>query len=308
VTSLNVLLSHAVLEVTREAERLLPDVNVVQWSDFWRVADGAQRKTLHLDARISTRVVKMYVDAGEKAGRLTLDDGEVHLTDEGSELQDAWGHAVVDASAGCELRFGPDLRAALEPLVGGLELELPHYLHPYGAPDPSITGGHPHGDHWKPVPRTDPSSARGLPLLALLSQALTAFTIAYEAHDVGPLLWAITMQDPAFADGSMPLGDVPPVLDVRGDGKTGTERHGVIEVRNRVARLTPLGQRMKDAYAPLVAEIESAWRAQHGDDAVTALRAALEAVDAELPTPHADHPMVVHRPGIGFTEASSDLA
>ena len=42
MTPLNVLLSHIVLDLTRDAERRDPKVNVVQWSDFWRVADGAR--------------------------------------------------------------------------------------------------------------------------------------------------------------------------------------------------------------------------------------------------------------------------
>ncbi|HYD10808.1 MAG TPA: hypothetical protein VEA78_11965 [Acidimicrobiales bacterium] len=300
---LNVLLSHAVLEITREAERLLPGVNAVQWSDFWRVADGASLKSLHLDARISKRVVKTYVGGAEKQGLITVDDGKIALTEDGERRRDDWGHAVTDASAGAEVRWGDDLRRALEPLVGALDHELPHYLHPYGTPDPTITGGHPHGADWKFVDRSDPQSARGLPLLALLSQALVAFTIEYEAREAGPLLWAINVQS-AFDGGSMPLADVPKVLDVRGDGKSGTERHGVIAVRNKVATLTPIGQGMKDAYAAIVADIESAWTARHG----SALRDALEPVDAELPTPHADHPIVVFAPGTGgFVEVSATL-
>ena len=38
----------------------------------------------------------------------------------------------------------------------------------------------PHGADWRPVLRTDPSSASGLAIAALLSQVLVQFTIDYE--------------------------------------------------------------------------------------------------------------------------------
>ena len=60
----------------------------------------------------------------------------------------------------------------LEALVARLELEHPHFPVRYGGSDPSFTGGP--GVDWKPVPRESGSNVTGLPMTALLSQALVA--------------------------------------------------------------------------------------------------------------------------------------
>ncbi len=157
MTPLNVLLSHTVLDLTRDAERRDPNANVVQWSDFWRVAEGARARDVHVDARISRRAMKTYVNTQTKAGSAVLDGGVPRLTDARLKVRDSAGAAVEAACRAGEDRFGPSPRGALVALVGELELQYAHYLHPYGTADPSVTcggaAGAMHGVDWKPVAR-----------------------------------------------------------------------------------------------------------------------------------------------------------
>jgi hypothetical protein len=306
VTPLNVLLSHLVLDLTREAERNSPGVNVVAWSDFWRVADGAHSRQVHLDARISRRAMKTYLDGHERAGNLLVDGGVLQLTDLGRGIRNASWSAVERACRSAESRLDPSLRDALAGLVGALELEYAHYIHPYGTADASVTGGGAagakYGSDWKPVPRQrDHDTTDGLSLLALLSQALTAFTVEYESYRRGPLLWAVNLTS-AF-DGPMALAAVPSALLITGDGRSAMERHGYVAVSGGQARLTRAGEAVKRGYEQLVAAVESSWRLRCGVHAVDSLRSALEVSEASLTVTHANHPIVKYV-GKGFAETS----
>jgi hypothetical protein len=232
---MDVLLSHAVLDLTRAAEHLEPSLNVVWWADFLRVADGATRKTMHLDARVSKRVVTSGVTVS-KQGWLTVEADDVcRLSVPGRALRDSWSAAVDRACVDFESRHGEALRRALTPVIASLDLELPHYLCPYGAPDPSITGawgpgGRPHGADWKPVRRDgEADTTSDLSPLALLSQALTSYSMEYEQR-VGPMVWGVYLA--LHPDAPLPFA--------------GTfKRHGFD------ARL------VRDAYAPTTTAIES---------------------------------------------------
>jgi len=99
----------------------------------------------------------------------------------------------------------PSMCAPLVELVSRFELAHPDFPITYGTADQSFRGGP--GVDWRPVPRTE--RADGLPQSALLSQALVAFGIDYEARGLGPIMWAASM--------------------VRGDHAgqmSGMERHG----------------------------------------------------------------------------------
>jgi hypothetical protein len=263
VTPLDVLLSHAVLALTRQAEALEPSLDVVRWADFLRVADGLTQKTMHLDARVSKRAITSHSKLSTRSGWLTIDDGVCRLTADGRAVRDSWGAAIASAGDGFEA-----LRPVLTPVVAALDLELPHFIHPYGTPDPSITGGRPHGADWKPVRRDrDADTTSSLSMLALLSQALTAYSIAYEQH-AGPMVWGVYLA--RHPDAPLPFA--------------GTF------TRHRFN-----AKRLRDAYAPVTAAIEASW-----SDA-PALRRALESLDFGE---HADHPHVSFSAAVGFVEIS----
>ena len=186
----------------------------------------------------------------------------------------------------------PRCERAAESLVGELDLELPHHPISYGGVDVTITGGSyagatkdpdprvpAHGTDWRPVLRTDASSAVGLPISALLSQLLVQFTIDYEGRGGFNLHSAIRVLRHVGDDG-VPLAS----LDgegITGDGRSLLERHDVVHVERspgngeRVVRLSPTGRASETSYAPLVRQIEADWRRRYGDELLDALVAEL---------------------------------
>jgi hypothetical protein len=128
--------------------------------------------------------MRALVGTGESRGLLVVDRSagarraSLRLTAPG-DAADERGRAALDRTeAGWAERFrGPvaTLRGGLEALVGRLDLELPHLPMVYGPADTRITGGWSvtsPGQDWRSVARDSPGTAAGLPLSALLSQAL----------------------------------------------------------------------------------------------------------------------------------------
>jgi hypothetical protein len=178
--------------------------------------------------------------------------------------------------------------------VSRLPLEYSHYPCGYGAADGRITGGE--GVDRKPVARNpDTDTVSSVSLLALLSQAHVGFAAEYESRVPFGLSTGVHC-DSAFAGGAVPLADAPPALMITGNGKSGLERHGAVEVdRSKQVSLTPRGRKVRDAYRTTVRAVESALPNS------APLRAALEM----LGVPGADHPDVRYVGGyVGFAEVS----
>lgn len=297
VLPLNVLLSHALLDLTRACERA-GAAEVVLWSNLLRVVgdDGADRRALPSLVRLSKRAVKTTVDGMVRHDWALVNGGSVRLTGIGRSARDEWGAAIAQAEAAWP--GAPSLRAPLEAFVSRLPLEHPHYPCGYGTADWRITGGP--GTDWKPVSRDgDIDTVTSLPLLALLSQALVGFAVAYESRVPFAMLVGLYL-DAAFAAGSVPLADAPPVLGIAGNGRSSLERHGAVKVdESKHVVLTPLGRTLRDAYAPTVRAVESSL------DTAGELRLALEALNVHS-AGHADHPDVryVGR-HVGFAEVSA---
>ena len=328
------LLAHALLDFNRDFERRASEVeehtSLLVWADFLRVVadDGISVSDLPATARISRRAAQAWlrrsptnrwVEITAQAPRVKI----AKLTDAGRRTRDnceaiagsteqAWCAKVGEADA-------KGARAALEDLVGGLELELAHYPIIYGASDWSVLGGPwvaakpgppripAHGADWVPVVRGDGDTVSRLPLAALLSQALMAFLVDYEDRMPFPMAVAALLAQTMPA-GAVRLADVPSVLAVDGGGRSGLERHGVVNVTGRgdqrVARLTPTGVRIRDAYEPTVDDVERAWRKRYGDETVSELVTALARIDSKLPSALPDHVLVRHVMGVGLHDVS----
>ena len=327
------LLAHALLDFNRDFERGASDVDehtsLLVWADFLRVVgdDGISVFEIPATARISRRAAQAWlrrsptnrwVEVTAEAPKVKI----ARLTDAGRRIRDnceaiagateqAWRAKVGDAEA-------KDARVALEHLVSRLDLELSHYPIIYGAGDWSVLGGPwvaakpgppripAHGADWVPVVRGDGDTVSRLPLVALLSQALMAFLIDFEDRMPFPMAAAALFVQTMPA-GAMRLADVPPVLAVDGSGKSGLERHGVVKVTDsgdrRVARLTPTGVKIRDAYEPTVDDVERSWRKRYGET-FTDLVTALARVDANLPGDLPDHVLVRHVMGVGLHDVS----
>jgi hypothetical protein len=246
--------------------------------------------------RLSKRAVKTTEDGLARHGWVRVDGGVVRLTEEARRARNVWGAAMARAES--TWPAATSLRSPLEAFVSRFPLEHSHYPCGYGAADWRITGGP--GADWKAVPR-DPNAdtVSALSMLALLSQALVGFAVAYESRLPFAIVVGVYL-DAAFADSAVPLADTPRALMITGTGKSSLERHGAVEVdRSKQVTLTAVGRELRDAYRPTVSAVESSM------EATAPMRAALEGLDVHA-VGHADHPDVRFVGGnVGFAEVSA---
>jgi hypothetical protein len=221
---------------------------------------------------------------------------------------------VVERRWSARVRGAERLRNALETVVGRIELELPHYPMPYGGSDGSAIGGPwvkakeeprripAHGTDWVPVLRGNAEGIAELPLFALASQALMAFTIDYEEEALYPMP-IVGLLVRTMPTSSASLDALPRVLGVDGSGKPGLERHGLVRVtgasQRRDATLTDLGIYVRDMHGPLIRTVTENWRERYGDEAVDRLAKSLAEVDEHLSRDLPDYVLVEFSPGPG---------
>jgi hypothetical protein len=199
---------------------------------------------------------------------------------------------------------GTALRGALERLVGQLRFELPHFPASYGAADPSAIGGPymqnakrkgdlpAHGKDWKPVMRSDEDSVSTVPITALLSQALVAFTIDYEDRFPWPLANTATVL--CHIDKKpRPLADLPAGHGIVGKGKSLLERHLIVNVtpdpddrRKKLVSLSDRGELVLTHHPKRLDAVEKDWNERYGA-LVPELRAELDRASEAL---HGDYP------------------
>jgi hypothetical protein len=258
------------------------------WSNAVRAfdVDGVERRRLPVSLRLSKRAVRANLIAAARrgwaeempagpAGRRTV---KVRLTAEGAEAAARWEPLRGAAEAVWGARAGTyeahELRRALEDLVSRFPLEHPHFPAAYGAADATVTGGN--GREFSPVYRQGGGTVASLPLSALVSQALTAFAMAYE-QQAGVALWL----------SALVLRRVPPegrsVRDLgRTAGLSALERHGYVRAQpastGRWVQLTDRGRLVSDAYERRIDQVERDWGAQYGQQVVGAVRHGLERI------------------------------
>ncbi len=301
---LSVLLSKALVALTREFENAgagtLPLPSLTMWSNVLQYVtdDGVELGTFWRTARISKRAVRAAIHAVERHGYVAVrpDPSEtkrkvVNLTTKGRQTRDSMRRLFDVVDKRWRKRFGSRtsdaLRAALERLVSQLELELPHHPTGYGSADPSVGRG---GQDWKPVARTGDGDVSSLPLSALLSQALMAFSLDFELSGMCHALTANVLR--LVGDDGRPLAELPHATHVEG-----LQRHGVVRIeahpddpKHKVVHLTAVGRAAREAYPRVIQRVERDWRERYGADVVDALREPLERVVAELDDDLPHHP------------------
>jgi hypothetical protein len=305
---MNGLISQALVTVTHEYEQRgagsesLPTPAV--WSNVLRpVGDGIEVGELPAAARLSKREVRAAVGAAEKQGWLVREGSTVWPSPAGQVAREQWPSLDADVDASVDAGLAEPLRA----LVRQLYLEWPHYPSGYGPADHSITGGvytpgggqidskvPTHAADWAPVARhdVDGSSVAGLPLSALLSQAIVAFAADFEELWIGGLHLAATVLR-LMRDDGVPVSDIPMLSRLKGDGTSVLERHGYIEMMRdpdnpklRLAVPTARGRNTRDEYEPTVGRVEDRWGPKYGPDVIAALRSELESLDIDRSLPH----------------------
>jgi hypothetical protein len=332
VVPLSALLARAFLDLIRQFEGhgagAGERVSFLVWANCLRVTpdEGISVTDFPAAARVSRRAVKPWLGL-EKMGLLHVQAiaprvKVVNLTTVGRRQRDRWRDVVVTAEEEWCTKVGTtrakSLRAALEAFVSRLELELPHYPMTYGAADPSALGGRrvaakrgppripAHGIDWVPVVRIDNDTVSDLPLHALLSQALMAFTIEYEENAHFPM--AIAAKLATMPSSAVLMHDLPEALGVNGSGKSFLERHGFVRVTNnnkkRLASLTPTGLRVREAYQPTVSTVAHGLRRSYGEAIIDELVACLTSVDTQLDDGLPDCVLIRFVPGVGFADVS----
>jgi DNA-binding MarR family transcriptional regulator len=137
-----------------------------------------------------------------------------------------------------------------------------------------------------------------LPLSALLSQVLTAFTAEFEeqvsASGYPELSLALGSNVLRFLDEKgLRIGALAQLAGVTKQALSQQvaylEKHGYVTVepdpddqRAKVVRLTARGRETRDVCRPLFADIERRWQRRYGRDEVRRLREALEALAGQL--------------------------
>ncbi len=301
---LPVLLSHALgeFETRYDAAPGLP--SLVVWSNILRplaaeAAEAAEApeapealtlKAFPRASILSVRAVRVATRDAERAGLLTIVDKAATLTPDGERAFTAGKRQVETLASG----WPASLSVRLQKILRQVDVELPHFPTGYGQGDSSFTGGHhvdaqsgppripAHGEEW-PVVLRDPAFVENLPLAALLSQVLIAFTIDYdtEARGVfGGLHNAIRFFR-HLPDTGIPLSQAKATGDVTGSGRSNFERHRLVYVESGTVFPTDRGRAVRDAYPARTFEIEAAWRQRFGADHVDALRAELEALEID---------------------------
>lgn len=249
-------------------------------------------------AGLSRRVARQAVTRVAKSEALVVESvpgsraKTVRLTDRGCAEQEAGRLEVEAVEREWRSRFDDgsiaSLRDGLRTIVSQLEFELAHFPSQYGPADPRTTGGG--GQDWRPTARW--SGDATLPLSALLSQALVAFTITFEDTN-GPIAWCANVLRFAQArevdvDG-LPLEGRLLLRNLIASGVL-VERESAPAEASDQLRLTPLGSAIRDRYRPTTEGIERQWRTQYGQGVVGAVRSGLEAMVSEFDDGLPHHP------------------
>jgi hypothetical protein len=320
---LSVLLARAFLGIAdrfdHEADARRERASLLLWANFLRVIpdDGISLRELPRAARVSRRACRFWLGL-ERHGWLSVSaDGPrsklVELTASGTAVRDSCRDRIATAERDWCAVVGRDetaaLREALEGVVGEIGLEYPHHPMIYGAADSRALGGNavaekagppripPHGTDWPPVLRV-PSSDE-LPLHALLSQALMAFTVDYEERAQPPMAMAAVLAQATRVAETSSRGWL------EHEGVIVPDRSGATSIQ-----LTPLGDRIRSPYETTVQEVGELWRTRHGATEIDTLLRSLQAATGERSAacPADDAVLVGFVPGIGFAHVATQVA
>jgi hypothetical protein len=269
---------------------------------------------------VTERAIRVSLAKGDRAGWVDVcllpgykSRRQASLTTFGIQARDAAARLIERTTQQWIARFGADcvqlLRECLQTLVSQLELELAHYPSGYGQGDPRVTGGAwlpaeagplgvpPRGAEWPVVRRS--ARADAVPLPALLSQALMAFTIVYESDGEGWLFYDANVLQHVPDDG-IPLESITADANLSGTGRSTLERHRMLYVEldpdrpgKKRVRLRRRGRALRDRYPDRLQQTEAEWRHRFGSKAVASLHDALQGITRQIDGDWPDHPPVI---------------
>jgi DNA-binding MarR family transcriptional regulator len=307
---LPVLLSQVLGAMTAELEGT-ETRSYAAWCNVLRcIGDGIEERELPTAARISSRLATAWVTKTAREGLISAKPQEgtknrrLELTDAGCAATKAFAERLGPLDAKWRKSRS---RSALERLVSQFRFELPHFPASYGAADPSAIGGPymqgrqrkndlpAHGNDWKPVMRGDGDTVSSLPITALLSQALMAFTIDYEDRFPWPLANTATVLHHITKE-PRPLADLPEGHGIVGKGKSLLERHLIVSVtpdpedkRKMLVGLTDRGEQVLKHHPQRLEVVEKDWNDRYGDTLIAELRDALTEAVGDLDESYPDY-------------------
>lgn len=306
--SLSRVLAHIAADAEARAGVGPAVASLAVWSNVLRCVaaqPGLGEKTLAAEARISKRLAVAAVTGATRRGWISAEaaggkNRRLSLAAPGKAAADLW----PDILAGVDSEWAAaPVRSALEQLVPQFRFELSHYPASYGTADPSATGGcfmymrarkddlPAHGVDWKPVTRSaDGGDVASLPVTALLSQALMAFTIDYEDNFPWPLASTLNVLT-NIGDGCR-LSELPDGHGITATGKSLLERHLIVDVtpiggskpKDFEVKPSLRGKQVLEHHPTRLAAVEKDWDERYGSVAQQ-LRSALEPI-ATGPAPH----------------------
>jgi DNA-binding MarR family transcriptional regulator len=319
-TLLSQVLVAFTIELDNEFERLTPHrttraaagsrggpwlVSQVMWSNLMQFVteEGVSVGELQRLARTAMLLLRGM----ERWGYITVEPGPsdrrsnaprpewvVRATRKGLRAQQVWRPLLGVIEERWRERFGtPEisrLRESLSVLVSQFDVELPEYLPVLGyGLLAEVYNSEKRAQGMAPAPGDGVESR--LPLTALLSQALLAFTIEYERESqVSLAIGANVLR--LLDDRGVPIRDLPRLSGVSKEAIATAlsflekRRFIVLEPtpnasRGKVARLTEKGQEAQDTYRRLVGDLEEGWRGRFGKEAIHYLRESLQQLVGE---------------------------
>jgi hypothetical protein len=211
---------------------------------------------------------------GWGSGRGIRAEWNVVLTTKGRKAAEIWPSLIDEIEKRWDDRYSNGeierLRESLQAIVVKLDRGLPDAL-----PNPRI-GGEP-----MKYPTSVTRDNEKLPLPALLSRLLLAFTIEFERESRTPLgLSANTIR--VLGPEPVPLADIPRLTGCSPEmSDVGWQVKPYVVVTSdpnregKVVRLSPLGARARQTYQRLVNEIEKQWDEKFGRNEIRNTRLAL---------------------------------
>jgi DNA-binding MarR family transcriptional regulator len=312
-TPLSTLLSRVLvaltIELDNEFERRFTEAgggartaSLVMWSNVLRfVGDGIAVSELPAATGLERpRVLSMlgglerwrYVTVGPASkakregwgsGRGIRSDWIVRLTPAGRNAAGIWASLSGEIEGRWEKRFGADalaeLRACLSTIVDRIDVELPEYVPIVGSADGMVAGLSPRG-------RQATSSASPLPLTALLSQVLLAYTLDFEQESELSLPLSANVVRVLDEKGEL-VRDLPRAAGVSKEAiamaLTFLARNEYVAVEGTTAatkrvRLTRNGREAQADQDRLHREVEKSWVKRFGADEIHRLRVSLQRV------------------------------
>jgi DNA-binding MarR family transcriptional regulator len=273
-------------------------VSLVMWSNFMQFVgdEGVTLRELQ-DLAVINRLplagmtrwgyVALAPDPAEGPPRHPGSASVILPTPGGRRAREVWRSLVPAIERRWQARFGEQqiaaLRTALGAVVGRLDVQLPQYLPILGY---GLGAEVPH--------RERGAASTELPLSALLSQVLLAFTLDFERES------ALSI---AICANVLRLLSETPVRTRDLPQRSGVSKEAVsialgflarngcvvqaadpIDSRAKAVRLTARGREARTSYLVLLRGVEQRWRRRFGEDTNRRLRRALEELVGEPDT------------------------